>query len=481
MVKPQTILCLCLLVFATGCASDAEREAFQDWVRISEATYRQDWDKQARNWPSAASSQNSKNNSLGPEPTLDDYLAYAALHNPKLEAAFNRWKAQLERIPQVRSLPDPRFNYRYFIENVETRVGPQRQRFGLSQMFPWFGKLELRAGVALEEARKAQAEYEAQKLRLFFKVTKTYYEYYYLAQAIEVVRENRELVKYLEEVARTRFKAAAGGHPDVIRAQVELGKLDDRLRTLEDLRGSIVSRLNAALGRQIHAALPWPKKLTYMPIHVDERQLFSELPDSNPELRSLRHQIAREHQSIRLARKDYYPDITLGVDYIDTGSAVSPGVSDSGQDAVAVGFSINIPIWHEKYSAGVREGLARFGAATKKRVDRENVLQAELKTSLYHLNDAERKISLYRDTLVPKAKQSIKATEAAFRAGTSTFIDLIDAERLLLEFQLEYERALAGRETRLAELEMLVGGEIPSAPMPSDTTPTEHHDEVKEP
>ncbi|MDD3605166.1 MAG: hypothetical protein PHD86_08265, partial [Kiritimatiellae bacterium] len=75
---------------------------------------------------------------------LRDYLAAAARNNPELEAAFNRWKAELERIPQVRALPDPRFNYAYFVEEVETRVGPQKQRLGLSQVFPWFGTLKLR-------------------------------------------------------------------------------------------------------------------------------------------------------------------------------------------------------------------------------------------------------------------------------------------------------------------------------------------------
>lgn len=93
-------------------------------------------------------------------------------------------------------------------------------------------------------------------------------------------------------------------------------------------------------------------------------------------------------------------------------------------------------------------------------MDRTKTLEADLKTAIYYFHDAERKIDLYRDTLVPKAKQSIKATEATFRAGTAGFIDLIDAERVLLEFQLAFERALTDRGSRLAEIEMLVGREL---------------------
>ena len=168
---------------------------------------------------------------------LPDYLAYAALNNPGLEAAFSRWKAALERVPQVTALPDPRFNYRYFIREVETRVGPQRQAFGVAQAFPWFGKLDLAGGVATEAARAAQARYEAQKLALFHRVKDAYYEYYYLARAIAVVRDNApnadgRLKPGMFIKALVRSQVAAGGrvmdarlagkwmcpmHPDVVK------------------------------------------------------------------------------------------------------------------------------------------------------------------------------------------------------------------------------------------------------------------------
>ncbi|UCE48268.1 MAG: TolC family protein, partial [Phycisphaerales bacterium] len=88
--------------------------------------------------------------------TLSEYLRYAALNNAGLKAAFEQWKAAIEEVPQARSLPDPRFTYGHFIEEVETRVGPQRNRFGISQTFPWFGKIEARtraAGASAEAAR----------------------------------------------------------------------------------------------------------------------------------------------------------------------------------------------------------------------------------------------------------------------------------------------------------------------------------------
>ncbi|MBA7700831.1 hypothetical protein ES703_109556 [subsurface metagenome] len=126
-------------------------------------------------------------------------------------------------------------------------MGPQRQKFGIMQVFPWFGKIEARTDAAAAAAKVARSRYEAEKLKLFWQVKDAFYEYLYLASAVEIARQNLELLKYFEEVARTRYMAAAGSHPDVIRAQVELAKIEDVLKSLEELREPTVARLNAVL------------------------------------------------------------------------------------------------------------------------------------------------------------------------------------------------------------------------------------------
>ncbi|GAH83671.1 unnamed protein product, partial [marine sediment metagenome] len=124
--------------------------------------------------------------------------------------------------------------------------------------------------------------------------------------------------------------------------------------------------------------------------------------------------------------------------------------------------------------AGVREARHTRQQAVAGRADRLNTLNAELALAVFRFRDAERKIDLYRDTLLPKARQSVKATEASFRAGGGTFLDLIDTQRILLEFELAYERALASRMQRLAELEKLVGKEIPTSVDPQAVGPSDN-------
>jgi outer membrane protein TolC len=450
---------LTALVLLTGCASDeAERHAFDHWLQIDRSTYRAansaatDVAKDAHGVTSPAPSVLE----LEEKSTLDDYLAYAAVNNPELEAAFYRWTAALQRAPQARALPDPMLNYRYFVQNVETRVGPQRHRIGLTQTLPWFGKRQLRSDMALQEAHAAHARYESMKLDLFYRIRRAYCERYYLGQAIQVVRENAELVRYLEQVALARFRVAAGEHPDVIRAQVELGRLDNQLETLRERLGPSAAALNAAMNRPVESPLPVPETLPEDVGAVDEPALADRLEWLSPKLVELRYQAALHRKGVALARLDEYPDVTLGLDYIETGDALSPGPSDSGQDAVALGFAINLPLDDTRRTAAVNEHLARFQAANRDRVGTLNALLAELDDAVYRWRDAQRKASLYRDNLLPKADQSLKATEAAFRAGTSSFTDLIDAQRVLLEFGLTLQRALTDQAIQRARIESLV-------------------------
>ncbi len=451
------------LVFSLiiGCASAQERHARIELNQVEKTRY------VVKEDDSCIPSTLPK---LTEDSTLDDYLEYAALNNPGLEAAFNRWKAALQKVPQARALDDPKFTYAYYIKEVETRVGPQRHKFELSQMFPWFGKLHVKGNIALEAANTDRERYEAEKLKLFFEVKDAYYEYYYLTRAIATTEEHKRLIIYLESVARTNYSTGITPYGDLIKAQVELGKLEDSLLTLRDLQDPIVAKLNEALNRPFNHSLPFPKVIPEETMSFTDDQMLSRLRESNPELKAIDFTIAQEEAAIDLAKKNYFPDLTLGVEYINTNPAMEPApdpetgevprVKDDGKDPVIAKFAINLPIWYNKYSAGEKEARLRHLAALSERRDRENSLIADLKMELYNFRDAERKIDLYRDTLVPKAKQSYNVIQKAFTAGKTDFLDVVDAERTLLEFQLSYERALANRAKRLAKLEQLIGQEI---------------------
>lgn len=395
--------------------------------------------------------------------TLPDYLHYACLNNAGLKAAFEQWKAAVEQVPQAEALPDPRFNYGYFVREVETRVGPQRNRFGIMQEFPWFGKIEARTDAAAAAAKAARKRYEATKLKLFFEVKDVFYEYTYLARAIEIANENLELIKHFEEVARTKYMAAVATHPDVIRVQVELAKIEDVAKSLQDLRKPIMARLNAVLNRRSFEMLPWPRKEEFKKTEVQHQQIISLLRQTNPELAALDFETEAAKYKVELAKKKFWPDIGVGVDWVQTDEARMPGVGDSGRDAVILMFTMNLPVWRDNYKAAELQAKADMRKARLQKVEAENTLIARATRSLYEFDDSNRKIELYGNILVPKAEELLGASETAYKAGTVDFLSLINAQQKLLEFQLQQERAVTDNQQRLAELEMLAATQLPTA------------------
>lgn len=397
------------------------------------------------------------NQPFDPSGGLDAYLAYAALHNEGLRSAFYGWKAQLEKSSAVSALPNPMLTYGYFIQSVETRVGPQQQRFGLKQSFPWFGTLGLKGDVAFEASNAAYEKFQAEKLKLFYRVKSAYYQYYFLGRQLSVTRDNFELLKFWESVLRTRYQASLEKHPDVIKAQVELGRLEDQIRSLEEKVEPTASQLRAVLDLPDTVDLPVPDSITFDTTDIPRDTLMAMVRGNNPDLMAIRHTIDMTKAGVKLANKSSYPKFSLGVDYIETGPALNPSLPESGKDPWMVSVGIDLPIWFGKNNAVKSEARARFSAAQHNLAQAENNLTAYTDKVRYDYEDNLRKISLYRDGLVPKAQQSLNATYASYEAGESDFLSVLDAQRQLLNFQLEYDRAFTNAAVKRAEMEMLAG------------------------
>ena len=403
---------------------------------------------------------------LDDEISLEDCLKYAVLNNHGLRAAHHRWQAAMAMLPQARSLPDPRLSYSYYVQEVETRVGPQRQSLALTQMFPWFGKVRLQGDAAAKAAEAAWLEFQAQKLELAYRVSGLYHDLCLLQETIDVNQSSFDLLRSLEAVARERYRTGEA-LTAVMQVQVELGKLEDRLRSLRELRAPMVARLNAALSREPDAALPWPLPPPKEMPELDPNALLGQMRDGNPNLARLEAMSEKERLAAELARKNGFPDMTLGVSFIDTRDAVMP-VDDSGKDPVMATVSINLPIWRGKYRAQWREAKSREAALQEEMKNRTNTLAADLKLALYYYEDAGRQVGLYRDTLLPKAEQSLGVARQAFQAGKADFLAVVDAQRTLLEFRLAEAKARTEQGKRLAEIRMLAGiGARPPEPEPS--------------
>ncbi|MFH1370471.1 MAG: TolC family protein [Planctomycetota bacterium] len=385
--------------------------------------------------------------------TLKDYLTYAETHNAGLKRKQQQWIAAMEEVPQAKALPDPQVKYGYFSQQSDMQM---REMVGVMQMFPWFGKIDARTDAAIKMASSSQQMYQAARLELFREVKEGFYEFAYLAKAVEIAMENLELIGHFEEVARTKYTAAEAGQPDVIRAQVELAKMEYVLRSLEQLRKPTVSKLNKALSLPEDTNLPWPRVEDFNAAGLEYERLVNMLRQKNPEMAGLNFEAMAAKSRIELAKKNFYPDIGVGVEWTE----FDRSGGNSGRDAVALMFQINLPLWRDSYAAGQRQAKALTASIEQEKIDTENTLLSKAAQSYYDYNDSIRRIRLYRDTLIPKGEELLQASETAYKAGTIDFLSLIDSQRLLLDYYLSLQRALADNRQKLAELEMLAGAEL---------------------
>jgi outer membrane protein TolC len=145
------------------------------------------------------------------------------------------------------------------------------------------------------------------------------------------------------------------------------------------------------------------------------------------------------------------------MDYIATGAAISPALPESGKDAWIVNVGVDLPIWFGSNDARAAEAAAKVSAAESRYMDAQNRLEAFIEKLIFEYSDALRKLQLYRDGLVPKAEQALNTSYTAYQAAEADFLYVLDAQRELLAFELELERARSDLATHRAEIEMVIG------------------------
>lgn len=389
---------------------------------------------------------------------LESYLEFGMANSAALRASFEQWRAMGERVEQSSTLPDPRFTYAEFIEEVQTRTGPQERRFGVSQAFPWPGQLEAQSRVASGEADVAWQRVERQRLETAAAIEVAYYDYAFLGRELQITRELLELLKGLEPIVQGRVRSG-GGQADLLKLQVEIGRLEDDLASIERRRPASSARLADALSLRATAEpLVIPELVEPTRRDLDVEALYAQALHSSPRLLELieEREVSRERESlVDFKRK---PGLAVGFEYIQTGDALNPSTPGSGTDPYMLSLSFSLPVWRASYSAAEREARHRVRSASERLVAEETRVRAQLEDDAFRVEDALRRVALYRETLIPRASETLELTLSEYRTGAASVLDLIDSERTLLQFELSSWRACRDALQGTARLNALIGG-----------------------
>jgi len=404
------------------------------------------------------------------QPTLDGslggYVAFAMRNSPALRAAFEDWRAATFRIARTRRLPQPSISYGLFLRSVETRVGPQRHRFGLRQTLPWPTGLRAAADATADLARAAERDFEAEALRLERRVAEAYWQLWLTQRRREIERSQRELLAEFSAAARVRVEIGKASLADL--AQIDLGvsRIDDMLagRDAEETRARV--ELIAAIGAPANIDTPISAGSVVTSVPAEEDARLRAAVTAHPRIDAFRWRASSSDDRVRQARAQGMPSLTLGLDYIETGSASAPGVEDSGKDPIVASVSIALPLWRGSYDKDAQRARAEASAMRFKERAAHDQAHAELEKHLASVRDTGRRILLYEQTLTVQAETVYRAVVGNYQTANASLASVLLAQREVLDIHLQLATARAEHARAWSRLREVVGRDVQSKEIP---------------
>jgi len=387
---------------------------------------------------------------------LSELIQVALRENPQLKAAKNEWQAALKVIPQAKSLPDPMLSYAHFGQSIETRLGPQRNKVSLSQKFPFFGKLSLKSQMAKSAASIFEEQYRGIKAEIVLKVKRAYFSLFWFDRAIKISHEEKGVLQRLAKIALKKYETGEANQQDVLKAQLEISKVLDKILILNQGKRTIAAGLNALLNRRPDSYLGEVEEFEVPELKVELEKLYQWAREMRPEMRKAQYLIEKNEKSLKLAKKNFFPDFKLMFDYIDIGGGTTTHLKD-GRNSWMASIGINIPIWRKKLHASEAEASIKLKASQDSYQSVENETLSRVNELFFEVKTATEEVNLYKYSLLPQAEQSFKASEVGYLAGKVDFLNLLDSERMILQIRIGYFKAVADLGKSHAQLERVVG------------------------
>jgi outer membrane protein TolC len=392
---------------------------------------------------------------------LNDLIEEGLKNSPDILASQARTQAAGYRISQAKSLPDPMFMFGYQNEGFQRlTIGEAENAMGmssLSQMFLFPGKRALKGEMAASDAESLAALSNGTKLRVTAQIKILYYDLFFAHKSIDILKDRAEFFSRIEDAAAARYASGMGSQQEALMAQTEkymlLEKEEMQLQRIQALQGM----LNTTVGRDVNSPLGRPLEPGYTPFSAGLEELVRMAYDHSPEVKSKKKMVEGAEAKVRMAKKEYYPDITIGASYFPR----TQGMPDMWN----LTATINLPIYYKtKQRQAVLEAQSGLSEAKREVQATELMLSSNVRDSFSMLQAADRLMRLYNEGLIQKASQDVQLAFSGYVTGKAEILTVITRIKNLLDFDILYWNQFAEREKAIARLHAFTGGELPQGP-----------------
>jgi cobalt-zinc-cadmium efflux system outer membrane protein len=394
---------------------------------------------------------------------LKDLIAESVAANPAIKEKAQITTAAKEAVRPAGALDNPELSLgllnlptdTFALNQVDMTNAPQ---IAVRQKIPFPGKRRLRSEVAEEQSKADDFSHQDKINEIRSRVIQGYWNLALAYASYDITQRDKELWQQVVEVAETRYAVGQGMQADVLQSQVELGNYLDRLLQWQQREESISADLNALRSKPPNTAIPRPQPLKHRPLNLKLDNLLA-LAAEQPQLQALKSQVAKQEKAVQLAHKDFFPDFGVGVAY---GFRENTKTGVGRPDFFSGTVSLDLPIWWKaKQKPKLREQKARQEAAQNAYQAYWDRAAATIKDRYVTLQRLSQQIQLYGQGIIPQARQAAEASLAAYRTGTLDFARLTQNYLALYRAELKYQEYLKDYEGTWAELEWLVGQDLP--------------------
>jgi cobalt-zinc-cadmium efflux system outer membrane protein len=390
-----------------------------------------------------------------PALSLDAVVAEALEQNPEIVAMARQFDAMRAKIPQAKAWPEPMVEVASMGNVVPFDVqngDPSSNRMvSVTQEIMWPGKLSLMGKMAGAEAEAEWWAFEQTRRMVVADTKAAYFDLAYLTKAVETTTKNRMLMERVAKIAEARYSVGRGMQQDVLKAQLEVTRMTEMLVMLEQRRDSAAARLNTLMYREPDSPLGAPEEIVRRPFDYTLEAL-NEMALTSPVLKQQKSRIDKEQYALRLAEKQYYPDMSVGYAWVNR-----PGMPEMH----GVTFGVKLPLYFwQKQRPGVAEAASAMASERKRLEAAHALLFFKIKDAYLMAVTSEKLVDLYGTATIPLATLTLESGIAAYESGSIDFLMLLDDLKTLFTYELGYYEQLANVEKAVAMLEPLVGAPL---------------------
>lgn len=397
--------------------------------------------------------------------SVDMAVATAIQDNPNLAEMQARFDALSQLPSQVGSLPDPTINLNamnFPTNSFDRDQEPMTQlQLGFSQMIPFPGKLSLKETAAEFDAVAAGHQVDEARWQLRRQVANKWWQVHYLDRALETVKSNQMLLRQFITVAKTKYETGKGLQQDVLLSQLELSKLFDHEIQVGSMRRMQAIALNILMDKSPDTKVTLPSTVSLeMPSLLEEGQLYQVAQKSRAHLKQIQTKVEASKTRLKLAKRDYYPDFMIGMNYGDrSGTNALPRGGDR-EDFASLMVGIKVPLYAKRKQAkAVAQRRSELELSHHALRDEKGQVLAQVSTAITDYQRAKRQFVLFGSGIIPQAKQTVASMMAGYQVNEVDFLNLVRSQITLFNYELQYWKALSDANQALSSLEAAVGEE----------------------